>query len=389
MTKTLITNIKGPAGIPGLHLQDVAGPVTIPVEHEHTYEVTATATAALTLTGVPGTHAAIFWHGVAGTVEGIPLVADTIAVAVRAAAGWKIFVVGAAATDTTPPTAGTLSVTTTASSADLTVVGAMDDVALHAQAYGYSSDNGSSWSAWSADSTATLTGLTADTTYDFRHRVRDAAGNVRIGTKVAKATDIVRTWTLRSQYDFTAADGTLVTAVSPVAGDLSLTTPSGSLPAKIVGNKMSTYAQAVQQSSYQRWDLSTHPQPAGHRITFDYASPSTDSTTPVLSVTVPVLKEDNQEDIVTLTLSLDTTWNAVIRGENAVYTPAAGKPSALPLSGTIRFEIVGTHADLYFGGVLQGTYLFDSGRTLRGVGLGILTANAWITVDNASFEVLQ
>lgn len=48
---------------PGLHTSDVAGATVLAVEHEHTYEVNATAAATVTLTGLPGTNAAIVWSG--------------------------------------------------------------------------------------------------------------------------------------------------------------------------------------------------------------------------------------------------------------------------------------------------------------------------------------
>lgn len=226
MTKTLITNIKGPAGIPGLHTQDVAGATVLTVEHEHTYEVTATTSATVTLTGVPGTHAAIFWHGVSGTVEGIPMVAETIAVAVLTAAGWRIFVVGAAAADTTDPTAGTLSVVTSYTTADLTVTGAMDDVALHGSPYAFSKDNGATWSAWQIDPTYQYTDLASSTSFTFRHRVRDAAGNVKTGAAVVKSTATPPTWTVWAQDDFTGSDGAIVGRNTPT-GSRAWKAPTG------------------------------------------------------------------------------------------------------------------------------------------------------------------
>ena len=48
-------------------------------------------------------------------------------------------------TDTTPPTAGALSVSTTSTEANLSVAGALDDVALHATPYSFSKDAGATW----------------------------------------------------------------------------------------------------------------------------------------------------------------------------------------------------------------------------------------------------
>ena len=88
--------------------------------------------------------------------------------------------------DTTAPVAGTLAVTVTDVKADLSVSGASDDRGY--VQYSFSKDNGSTWTAYQDGSTYTFAGLTASTSYQFRHRVRDAAGNVTTGTAVSKTT---------------------------------------------------------------------------------------------------------------------------------------------------------------------------------------------------------
>lgn len=90
--------------------------------------------------------------------------------------------------DTVAPVAGTLTVTTTSSKATLTVSGASDDRALNAAAYSFSKDNGITWGGWQSAPTFEFTGLASGATFTFRHRVRDAEGNVTLGTGVAKAT---------------------------------------------------------------------------------------------------------------------------------------------------------------------------------------------------------
>ena len=92
--------------------------------------------------------------------------------------------------DTVPPVAGTLTVTTTSSKATLTVSGASDDRALNAAPYSFSKDNGITWSGWQSAPTFEFTGLAQGTTFTFRHRVRDAEGNVSLGVGVAKATAV-------------------------------------------------------------------------------------------------------------------------------------------------------------------------------------------------------
>lgn len=90
----------------------------------------------------------------------------------------------AASTDTTPPTAGTLaSSNITATSATLTVSGAADETALHAQPYRFSTDNGATYSAYQTSPVYAATGLDPSTAYTCKHQTRDAAGNVSTGTE--------------------------------------------------------------------------------------------------------------------------------------------------------------------------------------------------------------
>lgn len=88
--------------------------------------------------------------------------------------------------DTTAPVAGTLAVTTTDTKADLSVSGASDDRGY--VQYSFSKDNGATWTAYQDSASYSFTGLAASTSYQFRHRVRDAAGNVTTGTAVSKTT---------------------------------------------------------------------------------------------------------------------------------------------------------------------------------------------------------
>lgn len=88
--------------------------------------------------------------------------------------------------DTTAPVAGTLGVTVTDVKADLSVSGASDD--RGSVQYSFSKDNGATWTAYQDSATYTFTGLTASTAYTFKHRVKDAAGNVTTGTAASKTT---------------------------------------------------------------------------------------------------------------------------------------------------------------------------------------------------------
>lgn len=91
--------------------------------------------------------------------------------------------------DVTNPTPGTLaSSAITSSGFTLTVTGASDAGGLHATPYAYSTDNGSTWSAWQAGATYNATGLAASTGYQARHKVRDAALNEATGTAITVTT---------------------------------------------------------------------------------------------------------------------------------------------------------------------------------------------------------
>lgn len=87
--------------------------------------------------------------------------------------------------DTVSPTAGTLTVTPSNTSAMLAVTGARDDRTVA----GYSFRVGSgTWSPWQASASYTATGLTPTTGYSFTHRVKDAAGNTIVGSPVQATT---------------------------------------------------------------------------------------------------------------------------------------------------------------------------------------------------------
>lgn len=91
--------------------------------------------------------------------------------------------------DTAAPGAGTLAESSVIdTSFTLTVTGASDDTALHATPYAFSTDNGSTWSAWQAGATYTVSGRSPSTAYTCRHKVRDAAGNEATGTAITVTT---------------------------------------------------------------------------------------------------------------------------------------------------------------------------------------------------------
>lgn len=128
---------------------------------------------------------------------------------------------GSFTVDTTAPTPGTLGVTTTDTTADLTVSGASDNERLHATPYSYSRDAGATWTAWQAGATYKYTGLTASTSYTFQHRVRDATGNISVGTAVTKSTAATPTATVDVTEDFNVAAGTSYAGKTTTTGALA------------------------------------------------------------------------------------------------------------------------------------------------------------------------
>lgn len=87
--------------------------------------------------------------------------------------------------DTAAPTAGTLSVTPSNTSAMLSVSGARDDRAVAGYSFRVSSGT---WSPWQSSHTYTAAGLSPNTGYAFTHRVKDATGNIATGAPVQATT---------------------------------------------------------------------------------------------------------------------------------------------------------------------------------------------------------
>ena len=99
--------------------------------------------------------------------------------------GRKALTVEPPETDVDPPTPGTLTVSPTDITANLTVTGASDNRAIT----GYAFRRGTgTWSDWQVGNTYTATGLTPATQYAFQHKARDGAGNEAVGVAVTATT---------------------------------------------------------------------------------------------------------------------------------------------------------------------------------------------------------
>lgn len=93
-------------------------------------------------------------------------------------------------TDYTAPVPGTLAASSiTATTFTLTVTGASDAGAgLHATPYSVTTDDGATWTAWQTAAAHSITGKTTATGYVCQHKVRDAAGNIAYGPRIAVKT---------------------------------------------------------------------------------------------------------------------------------------------------------------------------------------------------------
>ena len=168
----------GIGGGSGSGIEQVSGPITLDASGDPIREFFTTGATTFKANGVDtplGAYTAVVWRRTAQGSWGYQVVQD----------GWTT-PTPAPAPDTTAPVAGTLAVTVTDVKADLSVSGASDDRGY--VQYSFSKDNGSTWTTYQDSASYTFTGLTASTAYQFRHRVKDAAGNVATGAAVTKST---------------------------------------------------------------------------------------------------------------------------------------------------------------------------------------------------------
>lgn len=124
--------------------------------------------------------------GVDGSVPIFPTLAEAQAWEAKNP-GKKALTLEPSTPDTKAPTPGVLSVSKTHNSAVLSVSGAQDDRAVTEYAFQVGATG--MWSAWQNDPSYTASGLTPSTSYAFRHKVRDRAGNEAVGAPVTVTTD--------------------------------------------------------------------------------------------------------------------------------------------------------------------------------------------------------
>lgn len=281
---TQVLNLVIPQGAPAGGYLDhgtVAGAVALdPVAAEtHVFSASAAATVGVDAAADGAFVTAICASGGANVTwsadnwpEGQAQSTDDVQLVnfMRVREAWWAFPLGGQTTPaTTPPTAGTLSVAVTDTTATLTVSGALaGTLPLAPSPYSFSTDGGNTWSAWQVSSSYTATGLTGSTSYDFVHQVRDTAGTATTGAVVTKSTLHTLVWTTWAADDFTAVDGTLINGrATPTGGRIwSLT---GSDTPTIVGNKVK-YAPTAPPASVMRVPMVTGVSWTAIRVTCDY-----------------------------------------------------------------------------------------------------------------------
>lgn len=274
--------------------------------------------------------------------------------------------------DTTPPTAGTLTATGGVGQVSLAVAGATDETALHAAPYAFSVDGGSNFGAWQAGSSATITGLSAGTV-TCRHQVRDAAGNISLGaTKTATVT--APTAPVSITENFTAADTTnLIGKATTTGGKTWLQDTTG---ANALGGGQATVP--ITNNRLQ----STGPGLAA-RI---------DVGTPIARVKATFSSGNGRMALfVAATSDVDCVTAHIIPGNGTKIWSNTGAAELVSIPGAIDagdvFELTydGTTATVTRNGEVRASVAI-SGKTGTNAGVGILGENLWL--DNAEIAAL-
>lgn len=313
----------------------------------------------------------------------------------RTETGWTYYKVTGGtvlqtSTDAVSPVAGTLTATGGSEQVTLTVSGASDDLALAAAPYAFSTDGGSTWAAWQASPTATITGL-APGAITCRHRVRDTTGNVSLGATKAATVTAPSSWTTRFRDTFTAADNTLIAGHSMDAGGLTWVKgypwlgPDSSLGAvKITGNRY-------------RDDRVNDATPSWHYVDFAANDMPKSRLTAVYDLT-PVGSGYNGTLMLRFingagySLTIDSTTATLAFGDGAT-----GSAVGVPLAGTLIAEADGTALTVKVDGATVGTATLSAPlapasfaiRTVSGTaGHDPNNLHTWPAVDEVHLEVI-
>ena len=363
----------------GLETVNVTGADELTVRHGWSYEVNGASTPSLSLAGDLGSQVALFWFGDSGSVEGVSVEPGSAWVAVLLSSGWKLYPVAETPSDVTPPTVGTLAASSIQHDRfTLTVSGASDDVALAPSPYRFSTDNGSTWSSWQSGASLVVMGKAASTTYQCKHQVRDAAGNVSTGTAVPVTTLAVDLYPSWSVYDTFSgvADGTPIAGRVTEKGGLSWSRVDMSQGGAYAAGVISDGALLNTTSALSTWDASVVMPTSDMEVLIDYDVASTAEARACV-----VVAGTSTADVVSVGVQNNGTL-ITVRGGVTILT-LAGVTSGIPTSGEMTVKIEGDQLTVTTSaGVATATVPIDTHWTGTGTRAGVAARAQGARIDN-------
>ena len=354
-------SVKGPGAESYLDHGTKAGAFTLDTTLAETNFITMGNDLQVTLSnGVNGKSIYIIGSGsYILTVNG-QIVPTGRAFAIMVNSSWEIYIISGSG-DYTAPTAGTLSVTFPGTDSSLVVAGAADyGVGLHAQPYSFSKDDGATWSGWQTSATyAGFTNLTPVTSYTFKHRVRDAVGNIANGLAVTLTTPVLKTWSNIASDAFSSG--------STITGR---TTDTGALAWNVVDNaglissgmaywdSTSTSQQYVKYSAQARcrstveYDCSTHTTP-GARASVGVGFMTNATWNNSLVVTIGTVTNGDTADLQLVDLAIGSWSMTAIAGKSLTGHPATG-------TLLVDIDFAAAVGTVYVNGVATATITGDT-----------------------------
>lgn len=337
----------------GSGIEQVSGTVTLDASGDPIREFFTTGATTFKANGVDtplGAYTAVVWRRTGSGSWGYQVVQD----------GWTTPTV---APDTTAPVAGTLAVTVTDANADLTVSGASDD--RGGVTYAFSKDNGATWTAYQSGTTYSFAGLAASTSYVFRHKVKDGAGNETVGTAVTKATVAPPPgWSTIATESFDGASGADLVGTTTDTGGSTWTGTAGKILLDGSGSAVfDTHA------SNSRASFAFASTTARRRVTatYDVSTHTVGGSTSTVYVGIHTDASLNNS----LTAQVNSKGELLFNdGAVGVWT-YTGTTTGFPLTGTltVEFDPAGKSGVVSVNGAQAGTFTGDGALTAYGVAL--------------------
>lgn len=247
-----------------------------------------------------------------------------------------------------PPVVGTLAASDINETGyTLTVTGASDAVALAALPYSFSLNNGTTWSAYQSSAVYVVTGRSTGVSDQARHRVRDAAGNVSIGTAIT-VTPVLPSIT----ENFNRPDGTVLNGLTTTTGGKTIISPARSfragndnVSAVVTGNKMMNTG-GVNKGRQMAILMDAQD----YIVSFDYVL---DGGYAEAQVRIGARMNEPDNDASTDGLVIALKGNGVIERDSP--TTAGIFSGSVPLSGNLALRCEGDTFTVYVDGVQKGT----------------------------------